>query len=117
MNYYYYVCPVYTYMQQPIARDTENPEDVDQFKKSAVHFINRTQELNLLLHHIAYTPKYAERIKVAASYSQEEQVLNIIRSIGIQTPVRVNFNPSGINIIFEPTINEACYDLEVRLCW
>lgn len=117
MNCYYYVYPVYSYNQQLTLRDTDSPEDVVQLKKSAANFIYPTQELLLLLQHIAYTSRFAEELKVAASLSEEDKVMQIIRSIGVQTPITVKFNPSGIDITFQPTMTEACFNIELRLCW
>jgi len=94
------------------------PVDVKQFEKSANKFLQLMKEANLFITKIIEFPGFARELMTAAQMSNENKVLELIKSTGIAIPVRTSFTPDSIRITFENADKPGkCCHLLMTMKW
>ncbi|MGK0701536.1 hypothetical protein CHN50_15625 [Priestia aryabhattai] len=115
MYYYHYYNPCF---QQQMNRQPQSPPvDTSIFSHSVNSLQKIVLESSVLLKKLA-DPKFSQTLMTAAQAGNHKQVDNLIKSIGISTPITTKYNPDGLLLIM-PAQSEGkeCCALSMFLKW
>ncbi|WP_052352869.1 hypothetical protein [Neobacillus dielmonensis] len=99
---------------------TYPPADISLFQSSIQSFHQLMEQGSLLLSRLA-NPQFARRLMNAAQQGKQNEVNQLMKSIGLHVPVLTKYTPSGVNFILTtktgPGSPNDCCSLTISLKW
>ncbi|MBA2877394.1 hypothetical protein HNR63_000421 [Anoxybacillus kamchatkensis] len=92
--------------------------DITQFTQSAKAIQKILKDATTISTKIANDPTFAKQLMEKAQQSKQEEVQKQLQSIGIESEMKISFNPNTIHITLLPKKGESpCCQLTFLLYW
>ncbi|RLL45146.1 hypothetical protein D8M04_09800 [Oceanobacillus piezotolerans] len=117
----YYFFPVYCpyYYTSPVNENRQYPPiNPEIFYQSANVMKQLVNDATIVLNKFAESKEFDKQIMVAAQKGNRTEVERLIYSLGIQSKVKINYNPDEIRLEFRSNVNDKeCCRLLVAVRW
>lgn len=127
MNHPYENHPAYLVQQQPSNPNQQQrnrnqpqypPVDPNLLFQSANESQKLMAEASKVLNTLASSRDFGRRLMDSAQRSNTEEVNRLIKSLGIESEVKVIYNPDGLRLEFQSKVaNVNCCKLDIALRW
>ncbi|ASF39423.1 hypothetical protein CEH05_09910 [Halobacillus halophilus] len=92
--------------------------NTELFMKSAEQMKGLLKEADVLMDHITNSSEWTAELMKAAQQSNKSEVIQLLKSTGVQSKMDVSYTPDGLNIMLYTSVGDLdCGHLRISIRW